>query len=307
MSYSIEVTDLSKRFGKFAAVDNISFTVEKGRIVGFLGANGAGKSTTIKMLCAILNSTSGTAKVAGYDIDEQPESVKKHIGYMSQKFTLYEDLTVEENIEFFGGIYGMSNTQLKQRKNWALEMAGLKGLENSIAKSLPGGWKQRLALGCAGLHDPEVIFLDEPTGGVDPVSRRNFWDLIHDFSEKGATVFVTTHYLDEAEYCHEIMLIHAGKIVAGGSPAEMKQKYLKHNIFDVTTDNPIENMTRLQKEAWIKETSLFGNKLHLSIDSQYKEDFVLKNLREHGYDFNKIDKVVPTLEDVFIHLVEDKN
>ena len=307
MSYSIEVTNLSKRFGKFIAVDDISFTVEKGRIVGFLGANGAGKSTTIKMLCAILNSTSGTAKVAGYDINTQPESVKKHIGYMSQKFSLYEDLTVEENIEFFGGIYGMSNTQLKQRRNWALEMAGLKGLENSIAKSLPGGWKQRLALGCAGLHEPEVIFLDEPTGGVDPVSRRSFWDLINDFSEKGATVFVTTHYLDEAEYCHEIMLIHNGKIVAGGSPVEMKKKYLKHDIFEITAENPIEVMSKLQKEDWITETSLFGNKLHLSIDSQYEEDFVMRNLRERGYNFDKIDKVVPSLEDVFIHLVENKN
>ena len=307
MSYSIEVTNLSKRFGKFIAVDDISFTVEKGRIVGFLGANGAGKSTTIKMLCAILNSTSGTAKVAGYDINTQPESVKKHIGYMSQKFSLYEDLTVEENIEFFGGIYGMSNTQLKQRRNWALEMAGLKGLENSIAKSLPGGWKQRLALGCAGLHEPEVIFLDEPTGGVDPVSRRSFWDLINDFSEKGATVFVTTHYLDEAEYCHEIMLIHNGKIVAGGSPVEMKKKYLKHDIFEITAENPIEVMSKLQKEDWITETSLFGNKLHLSIDSQYKEEFVMRNLRERGYNFDKIDKVVPSLEDVFIHLVENKN
>ena len=307
MSYSIEVTNLSKRFGKFIAVDDISFTVEKGRIVGFLGANGAGKSTTIKMLCAILNSTSGTAKVAGYDINTQPESVKKHIGYMSQKFSLYEDLTVEENIEFFGGIYGMSNTQLKQRRNWALEMAGLKGLENSIAKSLPGGWKQRLALGCAGLHEPEVIFLDEPTGGVDPVSRRSFWDLINDFSENGATVFVTTHYLDEAEYCHEIMLIHNGKIVAGGSPVEMKKKYLKHDIFEITAENPIEVMSKLQKEDWITETSLFGNKLHLSIDSQYKEEFVMRNLRERGYNFDKIDKVVPSLEDVFIHLVENKN
>ncbi|MBN2409912.1 MAG: ABC transporter ATP-binding protein [Candidatus Aminicenantes bacterium] len=231
--YSIEVSGLTKKFGDFAAVDSIAFKVRKGEIFGFLGANGAGKSTTIRILCGLLVPTAGRATVGGFSVRDQPEKVKERIGYMSQKFSLYEDLTVAENIRFFGGIYGLSSRRVGERLSWVLEMAGLLGREQALTGELAGGWKQRLALGCALLHEPEIVFLDEPTAGVDPVSRRRFWDLIYDLSVKGVTVFVTTHYLDEAEYCHRIMLMHAGKIIAGGSPRELKEKHGLGTLEDV--------------------------------------------------------------------------
>jgi len=231
--YSIEVSGLTKKFGDFVAVNSVSFRVGRGEIFGFLGANGAGKSTTIRMLCGLLSPTSGEAYVGGFSVVNQPERVKARIGYMSQKFSLYEDLTVMENIRFFGGIYGLSRTRLRERLPWILDMAGLRGREGSLTRELAGGWKQRLALGCALLHEPEIVFLDEPTGGVDPVSRRRFWDLIYELSSKKVTVFVTTHYLDEAEYCHRIMLMHAGEIIAGGSPRELKDKHNLATLEDV--------------------------------------------------------------------------
>lgn len=230
---SIEVCGLTKKFGDFAAVKSVSFAVAKGEIFGFLGANGAGKSTTIRMLCGLLAPTSGRATVGGYSVGEQPERVKERIGYMSQKFSLYEDLTVMENIRFFGGTYGLGRSRLRTRLPWILDMAGLKGREDVLTRELAGGWKQRLALGCALLHEPEIVFLDEPTGGVDPVSRRRFWDLIYDLSQRQVTVFVTTHYLDEAEYCHRIMLMHAGEIVDGGSPRELKDRHGLKTLEDV--------------------------------------------------------------------------
>ncbi|MCK4496320.1 MAG: ABC transporter ATP-binding protein [Candidatus Aminicenantes bacterium] len=224
---SIEVENLTKRFGRFTAVDGTSFSVKKGEIFGFLGPNGAGKSTTIRMLCGILRPTSGTAVVGGYRIDAQPEEIKKIIGYMSQKFTLYQDLTVEENIDFYGGIHGLSPSIKKERKKWVLKMAGLEGRENSLTKKLSGGWKQRLSLGCAILHQPDILFLDEPTASVDPVSRRDFWDLIYNLSEEGTTVFVTSHYMDEVERCHRIAIIFSGKIIALGSPRALKSEFTK--------------------------------------------------------------------------------
>ena len=231
--YSIVVSGLTKKFGDFVAVNSVSFRVGKGEIFGFLGANGAGKSTTIRMLCGLLAPTSGEATVGGFPVGDQPEKVKERIGYMSQKFSLYEDLTVMENIRFFGGIYGLSRSRIRTRLPWILDMAGLRGREDTLTRELAGGWKQRLALGCALLHEPEIVFLDEPTGGVDPVSRRRFWDLIYDLSVKKVTVFVTTHYLDEAEYCHRIMLMDAGEIIAGGSPRELKDKYELTTLEDV--------------------------------------------------------------------------
>lgn len=231
--YSIEVSGLTKKFGDFVAVDSVSFRVGQGEILGFLGANGAGKSTTIRMLCGLLAPTSGEAIVGGFSVGSQPEKVKERIGYMSQKFSLYEDLTVLENIRFFGGIYGLGRARLRTRLPWILDMAGLRGREDSLTRELAGGWKQRLALGCALLHEPEIVFLDEPTGGVDPVSRRRFWDLIYDLSVRKVTVFVTTHYLDEAEYCHRIMLMHAGVIIAGGRPRELKEKHGLTTLEDV--------------------------------------------------------------------------
>ncbi len=303
--FAIEVKDLTKRFGKFTAVDSISFNVKSGEVFGFLGANGAGKSTTIRMLCGLLNSTSGTATVAGYDIDSQSEEIKENIGYMSQKFSLYEDLTVRENISFFGGVYGLSNGQITSRMPWVLEMAGLKGREDSLTKELAGGWKQRLALGCAVLHEPKIVFLDEPTGSVDPVSRRNFWELINKLSESGTTVLVTTHYLDEAEYCSSILLIHAGKLIAGGSPQELKMKYIQNPILEVECDKVIEAMDILQREKWVLETSVFGTYIHVNVeDEENGKKQVQRLLSENNIVVKRVDRIMPSLEDVFIHLIE---
>jgi ABC-2 type transport system ATP-binding protein len=223
--FSIEVQDLTKKFGSFTAVDQISFEVKKGEIFGFLGPNGAGKSTTIRMLCGILKPTSGAGKVGGFDIDTQPEEIKEIIGYMPQKFTLYGDLTVQENMDFFGGIHHLAPRLRPERQAWVLKMAGLEGRQNSLTRGLSGGWKQRLSLGCAILHQPEILFLDEPTASVDPVSRRDFWDLIYELSEQGTTVLVTSHYMDEVERCHRLAIIYAGKIIAEGSPKELKREY----------------------------------------------------------------------------------
>ncbi|MDI6807936.1 MAG: ABC transporter ATP-binding protein [Candidatus Eisenbacteria bacterium] len=302
---AIEAENLTRKFGRFTAVDNISFNVEVGQIFGFLGANGAGKSTTIRMLCGLLNSTSGTARVAGYDINTNPEEVKRNIGYMSQRFSLYEDLTVRENITFFGGVYGLSGDQIKERAEWVLEMAGLRGREESLGKELAVGWKQRLGLGCAILHRPRIIFLDEPTGGVDPISRRNFWELINELSQGGATVFVTTHYLDEAEYCNKIMLIHSGRLVAGGTPQELKIKHIRNPILEVECDRIIEAMEILQKETWVLETSVFSTYLHVSVeDEESGRANTQRLLSGNNIAVKRIDRIVPSLEDVFIHLIE---
>lgn len=222
---AIEVKNLTKKFGHFTAVNNITFSLKKGEIFGFLGPNGAGKSTTIRILCGLLRPTSGSGKVGGYNIETQPEEIKKIIGYMSQKFTIYQDLTVEENIDFYGGIHLLPPSLKKERKNWVLRMAGLEEREHSLTKSLSGGWKQRLALGCAILHNPEILFLDEPTASVDPHSRRDFWDLIYHLSEKGTTVFVSSHYMDEVERCHRLAILYSGKIIALGSPESLKEKF----------------------------------------------------------------------------------
>jgi len=303
--YAIEVKNLTKKFGEFTAVDNVSFNVKRGEIFGFLGANGAGKSTTIRMLCGLLSSTSGTAKVGGYDINTQPERVKENIGYMSQKFSLYEDLTVEENIRFFGGVYRLSNGQIKERMPWVLDMAGLKGREKSLTKELAVGWKQRLALGCAILHEPKIVFLDEPTGGVDPASRRNFWELINKLSESGTTVLVTTHYLDEAEYCNTIMLIHAGRLIASGSPHELKTRYIQNPMLEVECDKVIEAMDILQREKWVLETSVFGTYIHVNVeDEENGKKQMQRLLSENNIIVKRVDRIMPSLEDVFIHLIE---
>jgi ABC-2 type transport system ATP-binding protein len=305
--FSIEVKSLTKKFGGFTAVDGVSFEVGRGAIFGFLGANGAGKSTTIRMLCGLLDPTSGTATVGGFDVGREPERVKRVIGYMSQRFSLYEDLTVVENIRFFGGVYGLSKTTVKARLSWVLQMAGLKGRERSLTRTLSVGWKQRLALGCAVLHEPEIVFLDEPTGGVDPASRRRFWELINELSERKITVFVTTHYLDEAEYCNDIRLIHAGRIVAGGSPRELKDKVIRNPILEVATDRAVDALEVLQKEPWVLETSIFGTSLHVSVaDEAEGRRLVRERLAREGIVPRRVDRIVPSLEDVFIHKIEEQ-
>jgi ABC-2 type transport system ATP-binding protein len=305
--FSIEVKSLTKKFGDFTAVDGVSFEVGRGSIFGFLGANGAGKSTTIRMLCGLLDPTAGTATIGGFDVGREPERVKRVIGYMSQKFSLYEDLTVVENIRFFGGVYGLAKKAVEARLPWVLGMAGLKGRERSLTRTLSVGWKQRLALGCAVLHEPEIVFLDEPTGGVDPASRRRFWELINELSERKVTVFVTTHYLDEAEYCNDIRLIHAGRIVAGGSPRELKDKVIRNPILEVATDRAVDALEVLQKEPWVLETSIFGTSLHVSVaDEEEGRRLVRERLAREGIVTQRVDRIVPSLEDVFIHKIEEQ-
>lgn len=233
MSAAVEVAELVRRFGDFVAVDRITFHVEKGEIFGFLGPNGAGKSTTIRILCGLLAPTSGRATVAGYDVGSQPEEVKKHIGYMSQKFSLYDDLTVEENLEFFGGIYGVPRGSRAERIGRALETAALGERRREMTRNLAGGWKQRLALGCALLHEPPIVFLDEPTSGVDPLARREFWSRIHRLSEAGRTIFVSTHYMDEAEQCDRLALMHQGRLIALDAPAALKRELGKRSMEEV--------------------------------------------------------------------------
>ncbi len=302
---TIEVKELTKQFGKFTAVDHVSFSVEKGEVFGFLGANGAGKSTTIKMLCGILEPTSGDALVAGYSVMNEPDKVKRSIGYMSQRFSLYNDLTVEENINFFGGVYGLEGDELQERKKWVLQIANLEGKQKLLTGSLPGGIKQRLALGTAVIHRPGIVFLDEPTSGVDPISRRNFWELINDLSGEGTTVLVTTHYLEEAEYCNNIILINAGKLIAEGTSKVLKTEYIKNPIFEIECDHVVDALELMEKQNFVSETSIFGNQIHLIVNDQFEnKDQIASLLKRNGINVKRIDQIVPTLEDVFIHLLE---
>lgn len=303
---SIEVHNLSKTFGNFTAVDDISFNVNKGEIFGFLGANGAGKTTTIRMLCGILTPTSGDAIVGGYSIMKETNKVKTRIGYMSQRFSLYNDLTVEENINFFSGVYNLPEEKLKERKRWVLSIANLEGKEKLLTSSLPGGIKQRLALGTAVIHQPEIVFLDEPTSGVDPISRRNFWDLINSLADEGVTVLVTTHYLEEAEFCNNIIMIDQGKIIAEGNPKELKSTYIKNKIYEIETSSPVELMEVLKTADFVDEVSIFGNNLHLSINELLKDKEQIKSFIKiiGDYKVNNIGEIMPSLEDVFIHLLE---
>jgi ABC-2 type transport system ATP-binding protein len=304
---TIEVDNLTKRFGKFTAVDRLSFTVKRGEIFGFLGANGAGKSTTIRMLCGLLQATSGKAAVGGYDINTQTDQVKQSIGYMSQRFSLYDDLTVEQNIRFFGGVYGLSEVRLKDRMHWVLSMADLVGREESMTKTLSGGWKQRLALGCAILHEPPIIFLDEPTGGVDPISRRNFWELINRLSADGVTVLVTTHFLDEAEYCNDIILINAGRLIADGSPTELKTRHITTPLLEVTlrSGSIVEVLEAVRIQPWAIETSVFGTKLHVMVaDAEAGKHAITNVIEGKGMQAANIERIIPSLEDVFLYLLE---
>lgn len=306
--YSIEVKKLRKEFGSFTAVNDISFNVKSGEIFGFLGANGAGKTTAIKMMCGILQPTSGDALIGGFSIANEPNKVKLNIGYMSQRFSLYNDLSVGENIDFFGGVYGLAGKELAKRKEWVLEIANLKNEQKVLTGSLPGGIKQRLALGTAVIHNPKIVFLDEPTSGVDPISRRLFWELIQNLSSEGVTVLVTTHYLEEAEYCNDIILIDAGDIIANGSSKEMKEKYLKNDIIEIECSDVIAGLEVLEKQDFVEETSIFGNNIHISINKNLRELNQINSLleTEHNIKVKRVNKIVPTLEDVFIHLLEKR-
>ncbi|MFN3395911.1 MAG: ATP-binding cassette domain-containing protein [Thermodesulfovibrionales bacterium] len=301
---AVKIEGLTKKFGDFVAVDNINLIVKRGEVFGFLGPNGAGKSTTIKMLCGLLLPTGGNGFVGGYDIMRESEEIKKTIGYMSQRFSLYDDLTVVENISFFSGIYGVSGNRKKERMKWVLEMAGLKDRKDMITRTLPAGFKQRLALGCAVLHEPPIIFLDEPTSGVDPISRRNFWNLIYNMSKAGTTVFVTTHYMDEADYCDRLALIYRGKIIADGTPDELRMQYMKQNVLEIEVDRFVEAMEILQKEGI--EAAIFGNLLHAIIsDARSGIPMIKRILESSNIRVAGIEKIPPSLEDVFVTLIEE--
>lgn len=302
-NFSVVLEDLVKTFGDFTAVDHISLTVRRGEVFGFLGPNGAGKSTTIRMLCGLLRPTAGRALVAGYDVAREPERVRENIGYMSQKFSLYNDLRVLENLRLFAGLYSVPARLARERIEWALEMAGLRGREQAITATLAGGWKQRLALGCAVLHRPPILFLDEPTSGVDPVSRRQFWDLIHSMAAEGVTVFVTTHYMDEAEYCNRLALIDRGRIVALGTPSELKQRALRGELLLVEAEPLGEALEALRHAPGVLDAAVFGNALHLLVPrADQAIAALLSLLSERGIAVGRVAPIRPSLEDVFVSL-----
>jgi len=300
----ITVEDLVKRFGGFVAVDRVNFSIGRGEIMGFLGPNGAGKSTIIRILCGLLRPTSGRALVAGIDVAVDPEGVREHIGYMSQKFSLYRDLTVEENLRFFGGIYRVPHAQLAERMRFAIDMAGLGGREKALVSTLAGGWQQRLALGCAVLHRPPILFLDEPTSGVEPTARRQFWDLIHTLAADGVSVLVSTHYMDEAEYCRRAALINQGRIIAIGSPDELKRTSLGGDLLLLEGENLGSLLAALNQAPGVLDCSVFGNALHVLVaDAERSLGQLPAFLENQKLRASRLERIHPSLEDVFVQLI----
>jgi ABC-2 type transport system ATP-binding protein len=306
--YAVEVVDLTKKFGDFVAVDGVTFSNMRGEIFGFLGPNGAGKTTTIRMLLGLLRPTAGQASVLGFDIVRQSEEVRKHIGYMSQRFSLYQDLTVSENLDFYGRTYGVRGKRLRQRKRFVIEMAGLQGRERELTRNLSGGWKQRLALGAAILHEPEMLFLDEPTAGVDPISRRAFWDLLYELAEEGTTILVTTHYMDEAEHCQDLAFIHGGRIVARGAPEQIKLDKMKGQVLEIDCAQADKAITVLRKMNLFEEVALYGALIHVVAEDveQYKPR-IERDLADAGVLVRAMDVIAPSLEDVFISSVRNNS
>jgi len=303
---TVSVQNLEKRFGNFIAVNRINFEVQQGEIFGFLGPNGAGKSTTIRMLCGIISPTSGSGRVGGYDIVKEQSKIKENIGYMSQKFSLYNDLTVGENINFYSGIYRIPSQERKERFEATIRTAGLEGMELSLTSTLAGGWKQRLALGCALIHKPRIIFLDEPTSGVDPITRANFWGVIKELASQGVTVFVTTHYMDEAENCNRMVLIYHGTIIAIGTPEEMKIKCMKDEVLEITLADSQDWLDRISKIEGVKEAALFGANIHAVVyDSSKAIPAISQFLKKEMRGEFSVNKILPSLEDVFVSSIEE--
>jgi ABC-2 type transport system ATP-binding protein len=306
---AVQVDGLVKRFGDFVAVDNVSLSVRSGEIFGFLGPNGAGKSTTIRILCGLLSPTAGKAEVAGYDVATESETIRKNIGYMSQRFSLYDDLTVEENIDFFAGVYSVPRSLRPERKEYALEMAGLRDQRRRMTRNLAGGWKQRLALGCAILHQPPILFLDEPTSGVDPIARRAFWALIYELSHAGHTVFVSTHYMDEAEYCHRLALMNRGKVIALGTPEDLKLEMARRQtgaLMVLNSSDPIETMRVLEGEDSVREVAVYGSGLHLFIKDASGRERIRDVLGRSGIEISRLEEIRPSMEDVFVALIGEQ-
>ncbi len=302
---AVEMHELVKRFGDFVAVDHVTMNVKRGEIFGFLGPNGAGKSTTIRMLCGLLAPTSGSATVGGLDVATQSETIKERIGYMSQKFSLYDDLTVEENIDFFSGIYSVPRAKRAERKEYVLKMAGIEERRSSLTRLLSGGWKQRLALGCAILHEPPILFLDEPTSGVDPIARRTFWDLIYQLSAAGHTVFVSTHYMDEAEYCHRLALMYRGKVIALGTPEELRQSLGKDHLLGIESSDLLGSMNLLKRLPGVSDVAVFGGGLHVTVEDAARAlPQIRPALEQAGIQVSKLEAIQPSLEDVFVAMIE---
>ncbi len=298
---AVEACGLTKRFGDFTAVDGVSFRIRRGEIFGFLGPNGAGKTTTIRMLLGLLRPTAGRATVLGFDVARRPDEIRKHIGYMSQRFSLYNDLTVSENLDFYGRTYGVRGERLRARKRFAIEMAGLAGHERELTRNLSSGWKQRLALGTAIIHEPAMLFLDEPTAGVDPISRRSFWDLLYQLAEGGTTILVTTHYMDEAEHCQALAFIHNGHIIAQGSPAEIKQVYMQGSVLEIACDQPDAALALLRRLGLFDEVALYGRLIHVvAVDVVQQRARIGETLAQAGITVVSMDPITPSLEDVFI-------
>jgi len=307
-SWAVEVEGLVKRFDSFVAVDHVSFQVRRGEIFGFLGPNGAGKSTTIRVLCGLLGPSEGRASVGGLDVATQAEEIRQNIGYMSQKFSLYDDLTVEENIDFFSGIYGVPKERRAERKEYVLRMAGLEEWRRGMTRLLAGGWKQRLALGCAILHEPPIIFLDEPTSGVDPIARRGFWSLIYDLSAAGHTIFVSTHYMDEAEYCHRLALMYRGKIIALGTPDALKRELESRSILRLDSSDPLETMKALESAKGISDVAVFGSGLHVTVqDPQAAIPQIRERLAGRNIAIDRLEEIQPSMEDVFVAMIEQED
>ncbi|MDM7995541.1 MAG: ABC transporter ATP-binding protein [Acidobacteriota bacterium] len=304
-TWAVEIEDLVKKFGAFVAVDHVSLQVKPGEIFGFLGPNGAGKSTTIRMLCGLLSPTSGRARVNGIDVAVDPEEVRRNIGYMSQKFSLYDDLTVEQNIDFFAGMYGVPRELREERKHSVLAMANLIERRDAKTATLSGGWKQRLALGCAILHNPPILFLDEPTSGVDPIARGAFWDLIREMASTGHTIFVSTHYMDEAEYCHRLALMYRGKVIALGAPEDLRANLSTHTLLQLETSAPLETMRALEHVSGIGDVAVFGGGLHVAVDElESGMNSIRRHLAAAGIQIHELKKIQPSLEDVFVALIE---
>ena len=303
-NHAVQAIELTKKFGDFTAVDRVSFTIKRGAILGFLGPNGAGKTTTIRMLLGLLKPTWGEATVLGFDIVKQTAEIKKRIGYMSQRFSLYDDLTVDENLNFFGRTYGVRANRLRARKEFVLHMAGLEGREGELTRNLSGGWKQRLALGTAIIHEPEMLFLDEPTAGVDPISRRAFWDLIYELADGGTTIMVTTHYMDEAELCQRLAFIQHGRIVADGSPAGIKEREMRGQVLEIDCDEPALAIPVLRNMGVFEEVALYGAQIHaVAPDVAALKSQIERKLEDEGVRMRTLDVIAPSLEDVFISSV----
>ena len=301
---AIVVNELSKTFDRFKAVDSISFEVERGEIFGFLGPNGAGKSTTIRMLNGLLLPTSGQGSVGGFDIIRQSEQIKHHIGYMSQRFSLYGDLTAEENLTFFGGIYGLSSTEVKSRAHEVLDLVGLLERRSELTRNLALGLRQRLALASAILHQPPILFLDEPTSGIDPISRRNFWDLIYDMADRGITILVTTHYMEEAEFCDRLVLIYQGRLIAQGTSSDLKRT-VPERIIAIYPDRLGEALELVRQLPQVAKAALFADGIHAATAHPEEAESAMKQaLAAHGIVINRIQRMAPSLEDAFISLIE---